>query len=85
MSVMSSMSNLQSGLGGKTSSHKGYIHIGTPSSCVMAGVEDQEQFIQVPRLFDSLANNLLVYRCDISGNSWDGILSWDYHLEIIGG
>jgi hypothetical protein len=41
--------------------------------------------LHIPRLFDCLLNNLLIYRCDISQNTLDGIHSQDYHLEMIGG
>lgn len=44
-----------------------------------------EEVLHIPRLFDCLLNNLLIYRCDVSQNTLDGFHSQDYHIELIGG
>jgi hypothetical protein len=48
------------------------------------GIGDEE-IVHIPRLFDCLLNNLILFRCEIHQNALDGIKSLDYHLQLIGG
>ena len=49
------------------------------------GVSSEGISLQMEKLFDRLLNNIIVFRCEVSQNTLDGLHSQDYHLELIGG
>jgi hypothetical protein len=49
--------------------------IKTPGSDMIgAGVSNEDEF-HLERLFDKLLNQLIIYRCEVSQNTFDGIHS----------
>jgi hypothetical protein len=54
------------------------------SEFLMPGVSS-ENIIQIERMFDDIQSNIIIFRCEITGNMLDGIHSQDYHLTMIGG